>query len=123
MQYVVDTDTVVVSQQDKKQAIAGTKIVAFLRLSLPKEENFITELQGAALIREIHVYGHVVDLGLKKDTKAQHLGLGTQLIQVAKAIATKKSYSKLAVISAIGTKEYYRSRGFYDGELYQFIDL
>ena len=123
LQYVVDTDTVVVSQQDKKQAIAGTKIVAFLRLSLPKEENFITELQGAALIREIHVYGHVVDLGLKKDTKAQHLGLGTQLIQVAKAIATKKSYSKLAVISAIGTKEYYRSRGFYDGELYQFIDL
>jgi histone acetyltransferase (RNA polymerase elongator complex component) len=29
----------------------------------------------------------------------------------------------LAVISAIGTREYYRKRGFEDGKLYQIRDL
>jgi elongator complex protein 3 len=114
LQYVVDDQ----NHQEKGR----TKIVAFLRLSLPKGKNFIDELQNSAMIREIHVYGRVVDVG-EKDDEAQHLGLGTKLIEVAKEISQKKKYQKLAVISAVGTREYYRSRGFYDGELYQFIDL
>ncbi len=131
LQYVVDADTVTTERNSsekneatsKNSAEKRTKIVAFLRLSLPKVTNFITELQSAAIIREIHVYGRVVDVGTKGDEKAQHLGLGTKLIELAKNIAIKKEYKKLAVISAIGTREYYRSRGFYDGELYQFQDL
>jgi elongator complex protein 3 len=48
------------------------------------------------------------------------LGLGTSLIEEATKIAKTKGYTKLAVISAVGTREYYRRRGFQDGELYQF---
>lgn len=98
-------------------------IVAFLRLSLPKQDSFINELQESAMIREIHVYGNLVTVGKKSDGKAQHLGLGTRLIKEAQRLSSGQRFKKLAVISAIGTKEYYRSRGFDDGELYQFLPL
>jgi len=99
------------------------KIVAFLRLSLPKEKSFIKELEDSAVIREIHVYGQAVKIGKKGKKRPQHLGFGTRLIQKAKGIAIKEGYEKLAVISGIGTREYYRKKGFEDGELYQFMNL
>lgn len=102
---------------------ADNKIAGFLRLSLPTSPSFITELQDSALIREIHVYGQVVGLGQKGAGQAQHVGLGTKLIAKARALAEEKDYQKLAVISAIGTREYYRKRGFVDGELYQFLNV
>jgi elongator complex protein 3 len=128
LQYVVDADKVIDKRTDKKpDNTQGTKILGFLRLSLPTSKtadtNFIEELQHSAMIREVHVYGRVVDVGTKKTEKTQHLGLGTKLITVAKEIASKKGFEKMAVISAIGTKQYYRGRGFEDGELYQFMDL
>jgi len=86
--------------------------VAFLRLSLPKEKPFIKELEQSAMIREIHVYGQAVKIGKKDQQRPQHLGFGTRLIQKAKEIATVNGYKKLAVISGIGTKEYYRKKGF-----------
>lgn len=98
-------------------------IVAFLRLSLPKHNSFITELEDAAMIREIHVYGNLVKIGEAAAGKAQHLGLGTRLIQKAQEIARAHHYKKLAVISAVGTRHYYRSRGFTDGQLYQMLSL
>jgi elongator complex protein 3 len=97
----------------------NNKIVGFLRLSLPTVPNFISELSHAAIIREVHVYGQVVGLGEKSAGKAQHLGVGTQLIEHAKKLASREGFSALAVISAIGTKEYYRKRGFVDKKLYQ----
>ncbi|MGD9129186.1 MAG: tRNA uridine(34) 5-carboxymethylaminomethyl modification radical SAM/GNAT enzyme Elp3 [Candidatus Woesebacteria bacterium] len=107
----------------KMKASQQEKLLAFLRLSLPNSSNFIDELAGAAMIREVHVYGPALSLGKKSKSKAQHLGLGSRLIVRAKQIARKAGYKKLAVISAIGTKEYYRKRGFKDGELYQLCDL
>jgi elongator complex protein 3 len=105
------------------QADGSNKIVAFLRLSLPKEKPFIEELVGSAVIREIHVYGQAVKIGNKDQKRPQHLGFGTRLIKKAQEISSKKGYKKLAVISGIGTKEYYRKKGFTDGELYQFMNL
>jgi elongator complex protein 3 len=99
------------------------KLLAFLRLSLPKESGFIAELDASAIIREIHVYGQVSKIGESGGTKAQHVGFGTQLIGKAQEIAQKANYKNLAVISAIGTREYYRSRGFSDGSLYQHMSL
>lgn len=124
LQYVVDSEKVINPKTGKvPEPAIGTKILGFLRLSLPTKNNFIPELQDAAMIREIHVYGRLVAVGKKKSNKAQHLGLGTRLIDIAQKIAQQKSYKKLAVISAIGTREYYRSRGFVDGELYQLMEL
>ena len=99
------------------------KILAFLRLSLPKISNFIDELEDAAMIREIHVYGRAQNIGQRNDSNAQHLGFGKKLIEEAKKIAKNDGYKKLAVISAIGTREYYRKRGFGEPDLYQIMDL
>jgi elongator complex protein 3 len=101
------------------------RILGFLRLSLPSKSAkppFIEELQNCAVIREVHVYGLMTQLGKRDQKLPQHLGLGTKLIEMAQKIATKAGYEKLAVISAIGTREYYRKLGFTDGELYQFLE-
>ncbi|MEM6527117.1 MAG: tRNA uridine(34) 5-carboxymethylaminomethyl modification radical SAM/GNAT enzyme Elp3 [Chloroflexota bacterium] len=99
------------------------QIAGFLRLSLPTAPPLTDELKNAAMIREVHVYGQAVSVGQAGDGKAQHSGLGTALIERAVELARDRGYSKLAVISAIGTREYYRSRGFSDGQLYQHYSL
>ncbi|MBD3279344.1 MAG: tRNA uridine(34) 5-carboxymethylaminomethyl modification radical SAM/GNAT enzyme Elp3 [Candidatus Pacebacteria bacterium] len=101
----------------------NNKLLAFLRLSLPQETSFMPELKNSAVIREIHVYGPAVSLGKKGHGKVQHSGFGTQLIKQAKKIATAQGYQRLAVISAMGTREYYRKKGFSDGKLYQSLSL
>lgn len=99
------------------------QIAGFLRLSLPTAPPLIDELQNAAMIREVHVYGKTVPIGENVDGKAQHLGLGKKLIERAVEIATERDYEALAVISSVGTREYYRKRGFEDGILYQIRKL
>lgn len=100
-------------------------IAGFLRLSLPvaDEPALVDELEGCAMIREVHVYGLAVGIGESVEGRAQHLGLGKKLIEEAVTIAKAKGYKKLAVISSIGTREYYRKRGFSDGHLYQIRDI
>ena len=101
------------------------QIAAFLRLCLPnKDEAAIhEELEKAAIIREIHVYGQSLGIGDDKSGVAQHSGLGKALIERAIQLAEDRGYQHMAVISAIGTREYYRKRGFYDKQLYQIRDL
>ncbi|MCQ3932845.1 MAG: histone acetyltransferase [Chloroflexi bacterium] len=99
------------------------QIAGFLRLSLPTEPPITPELENAAMIREVHVYGQSIEIGEALAGKSQHVGLGKQLIERAVEIARERGYQQLAVISAIGTREYYRKRGFADGQLYQLRDL
>jgi elongator complex protein 3 len=99
------------------------RIVGFLRLCLPEAEAYIDELKGAALIREVHVYGAAVGIGKKDAQKSQHTGLGTRLIERANTLARQKRFENLAVISSVGTRQYYRRLGFRGGDLYQHVDL
>lgn len=101
----------------------GDRIVGFLRLLLPdlkiSRDNFITELSDCAIIREVHVYGQVEKIGTQgTDDKAQHTGLGKKLILEAEAIAKKAGFKRIAVISAIGTRDYYKKLGFELDRLY-----
>ncbi len=97
------------------------RIVGFLRLCLPKNSSFIDELGTNALVRELHVYGGSVQIGAASGGRAQHRGLGARLLQAAQSSAREAGYPKLSVISAIGTRGYYRQQGFIDGELYQHL--
>ncbi len=99
------------------------KIAGFLRLFLPDAPSFIPELGHAAIIREVHVYGTQLALGTNVAGRAQHSGLGTRLVERAAALARENGYVQLAVISAVGTRAYYRARGFMDGDHYQIRDL
>jgi elongator complex protein 3 len=96
-------------------------IAGFLRLALPDIalSTLTDELANAAIIREVHVYGQSVEIGEIAPGRAQHSGLGTRLLDRAAEIARERGYQRLAVISAVGTRGYYRKRGFADGTLYQ----
>ena len=120
------------------------RIAGFLRLSLPKAEAVVAlaaELfssgipstpvpnvmtlgtvpkvrAGEAMIREVHVYGMATRVG-EDGAAAQHHGLGRRLIERACELAREAGYERINVISAVGTREYYRMLGFHDHGLYQ----
>ena len=104
---------------------SGRAIAGFLRLALPDPSlpPLMPDLTDAAIIREVHVYGQAVELGASGHGRAQHQGLGTRLLERAAELAAAEGYSRLAVISAVGTRTYYRQRGFADGEWYQVRNL
>jgi elongator complex protein 3 len=106
----------------------GGRLAGFLRLSLPRAElpvaePTIAELTGCAVIREVHVYGPALDLGDRRAGRAQHAGLGTRLIEEARRITSQEGFNRLAVIAAVGTRPYYRERGFALGRLYMFAPV
>ena len=43
----------------------------------------------------------------------QHIGFGKRLIYRAESIAWKNGYRKIAIISAVGTRDYYRKMGYH----------
>lgn len=112
-----------ISYKTKKQ----DKICGFLRLAIVKPDAMkdlpINELNNTAIIREVHVYGKVTDFGKKALDHTQHLGIGTALELRAEEIAKANKLDKISVISAIGTREYYRKLGFELAELYMHKHL
>ena len=97
------------------------QLAGFVRLSLPGKDSpqtKLTDLDGAALIREVHVYGQSLAVGAEKEGAAQHAGLGTRLLAEAERVAQINGFKRMAVISAVGTRGYYLERGFERGELY-----
>jgi elongator complex protein 3 len=102
------------------------RIAGFLRLCLPgasAPRTSLADLQGAAIIREVHVYGQSLEIGSDRQGAAQHAGLGTRLMQAADEIARGQGYECMAVIAAVGTRQYYLERGFERGELYLVKNL
>jgi elongator complex protein 3 len=102
-----------VSQEHFLEWVSETdRIAGFLRLSLPKD-------RPQAMIREVHVYGRVAGLHRTESGGAQHQGLGKELVERACAMAREAGYEAINVISAVGTRNYYRALGFSDADLYQ----
>lgn len=86
-------------------------LFAFLRLRLSDKVNSTSDfLKDSAIIRELHVYGQLVSVGDKKNV--QHSGLGQKLIKEAEKIAKENGYKKMAIISGIGVREYYKKFGY-----------
>lgn len=102
------------------------RLAGFIRLSLPglhSPATGLADLERAALIRELHVYGQSLPVGTEQAGAAQHAGLGTRLLQQASHIAHQAGFARLAVISAIGTRAYYLERGFLRGNYYLVKNL
>ena len=73
-------------------------------------------LHGAALVRELHVYGTMKRVG-QEGNQSQHTGMGKRLLARAEEIAGgdnihKAVYKKVAIISGVGVRDYYRKRGY-----------
>lgn len=92
-------------------------IHAFLRLRFPSPEadklsKVLPELAGAALIRELHTYGNLISIDQQDTTASQHRGYGKKLLIRAEEMARDAGYAKIAVISGIGVREYYKKQGY-----------
>jgi elongator complex protein 3 len=99
------------------------------RLRVPSQiftsqAHFIPELDGAALIRELHVFWDQIPVGVKSiaDNKTvsqlaiagQHMGFGKKMLQKCEDILNEKypTVKKIAVISGVWARQYYRMRGY-----------
>lgn len=91
-----------------------------LRIDVRNSECPFPELRGCALVRELHVYG---DLRPTYDDErrgaaaaaaaaAQHTGIGRRLLARAEALALDQGYRRIAVISGVGVRGYYRRLGY-----------
>lgn len=93
-------------------------LVALLRLrKCSEEQTYRPELLEAgqtSLVRELHTYGSSVPIHSRDPTLFQHQGFGTLLMEQAERIARYEHGSKkLAVISGVGTRDYYRRMGYF----------
>ncbi|KAK0298845.1 Elongator subunit [Friedmanniomyces endolithicus] len=99
--------------EDPKQDI----LIALLRLRKCTEKyTYREELVGqpTSLIRELHVYGSAVPIHERVKGKSQHQGYGTLLMEEAERIARNEHGSeKIAVISGVGVRGYYKRLGYW----------
>jgi elongator complex protein 3 len=98
--------------QVKQDKLCSLLRLRFSSYSLQGKKHFIKELEGAALVREVHTYGEQVTISGRGQEVSQHIGLGRQMMAKAEDLAKKGGYKKLAVIAGIGVREYYRKLGY-----------
>ena len=98
-------------------------LFGFIRLRiLPKFENhrnrkhWCKELRGIrAIVRELHVYGSLQKVSSHNfmEDASQHRGLGKNLLKKAEEIALgTHDLDRIAVISGVGVRNYYRKWGY-----------
>ncbi|MCX6695261.1 MAG: tRNA uridine(34) 5-carboxymethylaminomethyl modification radical SAM/GNAT enzyme Elp3 [Candidatus Altiarchaeota archaeon] len=106
---------VFLSFEDTKQDI----LIGFTRLRIHWKP-FRPEIkEETALIRELHVYGPMVEIGEKPEYEWQHRGYGGELIAEAERIAAEEfDLKKMLVTSGIGARGYYRKLGYGNDGLY-----
>ena len=98
-----------ISFEDDDEIIYG-----FLRLRKPSELSHRDEItQNSCIVRELHVFGKSIKIGEREENSIQHSGLGRKLMCEAEKISREDfDARKLLVISAIGTREYYKKLGY-----------
>ena len=119
----VEYETAVSTEHFLQWTTEDDRIAGFLRLSLPRPDAVTAHeglpvKTGQAMIREVHVYGAAAKLHATSKG-AQHIGLGRKLVETACEMAKEAGYESVNVISAVGTREYYRNLGFDNAGLYQ----
>ena len=98
------------SHEDKLNNI----LIGFLRLRIPSINAHRMEVnEKTAIVRELHVYGQMAELGQKNDELWQHMGYGEELLLEAERIALENyDKNKLLIISGVGARNYYRKFGY-----------
>jgi elongator complex protein 3 len=93
-------------------AVSDDSLVGFSRLRFPSQV-YRPELEDAAVMRELHVYGSLVPVGKDADSDEwQHRNFGKALLARAEEIAAGAGYKQLAIMSGIGVRPYYRRQGY-----------
>lgn len=101
-------------------------LIGFIRLRLANKvdkKEQLDILHDAALIRELHVYSNLSDVGNNIDESYQHKGYGKKLVAEAEKIAINNGYHKIAIISGTGVRNYYRNIGYVLRDTYMVKSL
>jgi elongator complex protein 3 len=90
------------------------KLAGFVRMRCPSEKAHRPELAGqACIVRELKVYGRVVSVGSRDEQAFQHRGLGRSLLEAMEKQAAERFDARtVLVMSAVGTRNYYRKFGY-----------
>lgn len=118
-----------------------TKLYSLIRLRIPSQQSenrsraVGSVLRNTSVIRELQTFGQMISISEKSLAfypvpkqsfwfGAQHKGLGKKLIKEAEII-TKKEFGiqKIAVISGVGAREYYRKLGYRLKDTYMMKSL
>jgi elongator complex protein 3 len=92
--------------------VSGDSLIGFARLRFPSSV-FRPELEHAALLRELHVYGSLVPVGKDAESEEwQHREYGKALLARAEETARAGGFRRLAIMSGIGVRPYYRRQGY-----------
>ncbi|HPY59299.1 MAG TPA: tRNA uridine(34) 5-carboxymethylaminomethyl modification radical SAM/GNAT enzyme Elp3 [Methanospirillum sp.] len=98
-------------------------LVGFARLRFP-EESWRPETEGAAFVRELHVYGMVVPIGQEGTREdQQHRRYGARLLLEAETLAADEGYDKVAIMAGIGVRPYYQRLGYFRSGPYMIKDI
>jgi ELP3 family radical SAM enzyme/protein acetyltransferase len=99
-------------------------LIGFIRLRLSKNnENRLEVLKDMALIRELHVYSNLNNVGNNINESMQHKGFGKKLVFEAEKKALENGYTKIAIISGTGVRNYYKKLGYKLHETYMIKQL
>lgn len=103
--------------------VSGNSLIGFVRLRLGGSP-WRVETQGAAFVRELHVYGQVVPIGRPGiGSDKQHRRYGSELLAEAQRQAASAGYSRIAIMAGIGVRPYYRRLGYERSGPYMIRDL
>ena len=89
-------------------------LIGFLRLRRPSYKAWRPEIINyeSYLVRELHVYGKAIPLGLRDEESWQHRGIGESLLKYAEELASSEGGEKIIIMSGIGVREYYFRYGY-----------
>ncbi len=87
-------------------------LIGFLRLRIPYKPYRPEITAKTSLIRELHIYGPMVEVGEKPRFEWQHRGYGKELLMEAEKISKELDMKKILVTSGIGVRDYYRRFGY-----------
>jgi len=89
-------------------------LYAFLRLRInfTNDDLHTKSLEYCGLVRELHVYGRLIEHKDKKNKSSQHIGFGKKLLEKAEELCIEHGIPRIAIISGVGVREYYKKRGY-----------
>jgi ELP3 family radical SAM enzyme/protein acetyltransferase len=101
-------------------------LIGFIRLRLTDISKKIKQLpilNECGLIRELHVYSTLSNVGERNEYSTQHKGYGKRLIEQAEKIALENGFRKMAIIAGTGVRNYYRKLGYELKDTYMIKDI
>jgi len=86
-------------------------LIGFIRLRIINPLSKVKQLlilNECGLIRELHIYSTLSNVGDKNEYSKQHKGYGRRLIEKAEEIVRDNGIKKMAIIAGTGVRNYYR---------------